>query len=68
MSVMAADMTGGGCGRGRPPPANRKGGWQWGSAASSPNGVWGEAPAALTFSLFVVSKIYAEIDPAVYGI
>ena len=53
-------MTGGGCGRWRAPPANRKG--VWGSAVSSPYGVWGEAPAALIFSLFLVSKTYAEID------
>ena len=51
------------------PPAHRK--EVWGSAASSPKGVWGEAPAALTFSLFVASKnltLNAEIDLAVYGI
>ena len=52
-----------------PSPAPRKG--VWGSTVSSPNGVCGEAPADLTFSLFVVSKnitLNADIDPAVYSI
>ena len=36
-----------------PLPATRKGVWE--SVVSSPNGVWGEAPAALSFSLFVIN-------------
>ena len=37
--------TGGGYGRGISPSCDSKG--VWGSADSSPSGVWGEAPAAL---------------------
>ena len=58
---------------GRAPSCPQIGGLGSAVIGSSPNGngVWGEAPAALTFSLFVVSKnltLNAEIDPALYGI
>ena len=62
---------GGGGGGACPPPALRYGVWGSAVSVSAPNGVWGEAPAALTFSLFVVSKNLtsnAEIDPALYSI
>ena len=43
--------TGGGYGRGRAPSRDSKG--VWGSADSSPSGVWGEAPAAFCFCVYL---------------
>ena len=67
-----AIKTGGACSRGRAPSCPQiEGLGERAVILSFPNGVWGEAPAALTFSLFVISKnltLNAEIDPALYGI
>ena len=58
--------TGGGYGGGRAPSRDSKG--VWGSADSSPSGVWGEAPAAfLLLRLFslkftVISNTYTSRD------
>ena len=43
--------TGGGYGRGRAPSRDSKG--VWGSVDSSPSGVWGEAPAAFCFCVYL---------------
>ena len=43
--------TGGGYARGRAPSRDSKG--VWGSANSSPSGVWGEAPAAFCFCVYL---------------
>ena len=59
-----AVMTGGGCSRGRALSCTQTGGL--GERCKLPQWVWGEAPAALTFSLFVVSKNLTLNDPALY--
>ena len=43
--------TGGGYGRGRAPSRDSK--EVWGSAANSPSGVWGEAPEAFCFCIYL---------------
>ena len=46
--------TGGGNGRGRAPSRDCKG--VWGSADSSPSGVWGGAPAAFCFCVYLAQS------------
>ena len=57
--------TGGGYGRGRAPSRDSKG--VWGSADSSPSGVWGEAPAAfLLLRLFSMKLTVISIHIHIY--
>ena len=63
--------TGGGYGRGSAPSRDSKG--VWGSADSSPSGVWGEAPAAfLLLRLFsmklTVISIHIHVHHAISGL
>ena len=55
-----------------PPPVTARG--FWGSADSSPSGVWGEAPAAFLLLRFfsmkftVISNTYTDIHHAISGL